>query len=137
MKEKQDAGEDLPLKEPVPEETPGTAGWSDKDFSELYFFVAKMFEFLHLECNYSAEDLYGYLENPRLKRHDRLAKDVKTYIKSQPDIAVPRRFKEGMNVAFHDLSRWAGSYREFVDFIEETSTLKDIVSKMISPGEGE
>jgi len=102
-----------------------------KEISEAYFIVAKMFEYLHVERGLAADDLYYFLQHPREKKVDRVAKEIKKYYKQHQDAVGMKEQKQQINTVFNDLTKWVGSYREFVDFIEETHVLKELVSKAL------
>ncbi len=102
-----------------------------KEISEAYFSVAKLFEYLHTEREISAEDLFDFLQHPREKKSERIAKEIKRYFKAHQDLGGSDEQKQTINAVFKDMTKWVGSYREFVDFIEETHVLKDLVSKVL------
>jgi hypothetical protein len=104
-----------------------------KDMSEAYFLVAKLFEFLHLERHIPAQDLFDFLQNPRDKKGEKIEKEIKKYFKQHHELIESNERKHTINAVFKDMTKWVGSYREFVDFIEETQVLKDVVKKMLNP----
>jgi hypothetical protein len=104
-----------------------------KDMSEAYFLVAKLFEFLHLERHIPAQDLFDFLQNPRDKKGEKIEKEIKKYFKEHHELIESNEMKHTINAVFKDMTKWVGSYREFVDFIEETQVLKDVVKKMLNP----
>ncbi len=104
-----------------------------KDMSEAYFTVAKLFEFLHLERHIPAQDLFDFLQNPRDKKGEKVEKEIKKYFKQHHELIESSEKKHTVNSVFKDMTKWVGSYREFVDFIEETQILKEVVNKMLNP----
>ncbi len=102
-----------------------------KDISEAYFAVAKLFEYLHLNREISADELFDFLLHPREKKSEKIAKEIKKYFKQHEDVIGSEEQKKTINAVFKDMTKWVGSYREFVDFIEETSALKDVVTKIL------
>ncbi|OLS14562.1 MAG: hypothetical protein RBG13Loki_1815 [Promethearchaeota archaeon CR_4] len=106
-----------------------------KEFSEAYFVVAKMFEYLHIERGIVAEDLYYFLQHPRDKKGECVAKEIKKYFKQHYDAIGTKEQKSLVNGVFSDMTKWVGSYREFVDFIDETHILKELVDKILNPHE--
>ncbi len=102
-----------------------------KNISEAYFAVAKLFEHLHAERDISADDLFEFLQHPREKKSDRIAKEIKKYFAQHQDLAGSVEQQQTIKAVFKDLTKWVGSYREFVDFVEETHVLKDMVRKLL------
>ncbi len=102
-----------------------------KDISEAYFAVAKLFEHLHTERQISAEDLFEFLQHPREKNTEKIGKEIKKYFKFHAEFIESDELKKTINAVFNEMTKWVGSYREFVDFIEETQTLKDLVTKIL------
>ncbi|HMF34169.1 MAG TPA: hypothetical protein VKK79_22280 [Candidatus Lokiarchaeia archaeon] len=104
----------------------------EKAESEVFFFVAKMFEYLHLELHYPADELFAYLENPRNKKFEKIAKDIKIYIKKKQNAISKEDFSKHVNSVFEQLTKWDGSYREFTDFLAEAQSLTDLIKEQFS-----
>ncbi len=108
-----------------------------KDISEAYFVVAKLFEHLHNVKEIPAEDLFEFLQQPRAKKSERITREIKKYFKQHQDIVASGEQTKTIDAVFKEMTKWVGSYREFVDFIEETHVLKGVVAKVLDQKKNE
>ncbi|MHA1733619.1 MAG: hypothetical protein ACTSU5_16850 [Promethearchaeota archaeon] len=106
----------------------------EKDDSELWFVVSKMFQYLTLQRGFDAEVLFEFLEkydNPEKKpKHlQAIQKEINRYIKNKAkEYYNPADLKRVPEV-MKSMCSWSGSYREFVDFIDEIKILDEVVKE--------